>query len=201
MPRVFSGEFCRRRQFSIVLPIILYHGRQRWETRPFHVYLSGETELFARFVPGFEYLLVDLSTIPDKEIMMLFANNPAVNLWLLIQKYIYTPKTLTENLDSFFGPHIVYFTTEEGLRFLECLCRYIFYAAPLDPDLILRSLPMLPDRAREVVMTTAEKLMKQGKQEGIQERKVEDTRRMIARGYPLEDICETGVEVGGISLE
>ena len=55
-------------------------------------------------------------------------------------------------------------------------------------------------------MTTAEKLRRQGlergilqgkqagKQEGLEEgekkAKLEDARRMIAKGYPLEDICE-----------
>jgi len=29
---------------------------------------------------------------------------------------------------------------------MESPCRYIFYAAAIDPDMIVRSLPMLPDR-------------------------------------------------------
>jgi len=65
--------------------------------------LSGDNSSFARFIPGFDYLLVNLSKIPDKEIINLFAEKPAVKLWLLIQKHIYTPKALIENLDSFFG--------------------------------------------------------------------------------------------------
>jgi len=172
----------QNKPIPIVLPIILYHGRQWWKTRKLHEYLSGEVDLFARFIPGFEYLLVDLSTIPDKQIMTLFVNNPAVKLWLLIQKYIYTSKTLIENLASFFGSDIVYFTTEEGLHFMESLGRHIFYAAAIDPDMILQSLPMLPERAKEVVMTTAEKLIKQGKQEGKREGKIENARRMIDKG-------------------
>jgi predicted transposase/invertase (TIGR01784 family) len=57
---------------------------------------------------------------------------------------------------------------------------------------------MLPDSAKEVIMTTAEKLRKQGKQEGKQEgleegakkAKLEDARKMVAKGYPIDDICE-----------
>jgi predicted transposase/invertase (TIGR01784 family) len=49
-----------------------------------------------------------------------------------------------------------------------------------------------------MIMTTAEKLIKQGKQEGLEEgeqrgekkAKLEDSRRMLAKGFPIEDICE-----------
>jgi hypothetical protein len=34
--------------------------------------------------------------------MALFNTNPAVKLWLLIQKYIFAEKELEKNLDSFF---------------------------------------------------------------------------------------------------
>ena len=49
---------------------------------------------------------------------------------------------------------------------------------------------MLPKGAKEAIMTTAEKLRKQGRQEGKQEGKLEDARRMLEKGYPLEDIRE-----------
>ena len=108
----------QNKPFPFVLPIILYHGKQRWKTKPLHTYLSGDNSSNVRFIPGFEYLLVDLSKIPDEQIMALFADNPAVKLWLLIQKYIYFEKVLLKNLDSFFRPDIVYFSLELGLRFL-----------------------------------------------------------------------------------
>ena len=118
---IWNSALKQKKPLPVVLPIILYHGKQRWKTKPLPAYLSGDISPFARFIPDFEYLLVDLSKMPDKEIKNLFVNSPAVKLWLLIQKYIYTPKTLIENLDSFFGSDIVYFTTEEGLHFLESL--------------------------------------------------------------------------------
>ena len=67
----------QKRPFPIVLPIILYHGKRAWKKRPLEEYVSGDTDLFARFIPGFEYLLVDLSKIPDNQIMALFNTNPS----------------------------------------------------------------------------------------------------------------------------
>ncbi len=200
-------ESCRkqRKPVPIVLPIILYHGKRAWEKRPLKEYLSGDTDLLGNFMPDFDYLLIDLSKSPDAEIISLFRKNPAVKLWLLVQKYIYAEEALMNKLDSFFGPDIVYFTLEEGLRFFESIWRYIFEATEIDPEMILRRVPMLPDRAKETIMTTAEKLRKQGKQEGKQEgleegekkAKLEDARRMLERGYPLDDICD----ITGLSRE
>ena len=51
------------------------------------------------------------------------------------------------NLDSFFSPDIVYFTLEEGLRFMERFCRYVFKATKIDHAAILRKIPMLPDES------------------------------------------------------
>ena len=187
----------QNKPIPFVLPIILYHGKQRWATKPLHTYLSGDNSSFARFIPGFEYLLIDLSQVPDKEIINLFANNPAVKLWLLIQKYIYFEATLVRNLDSFFSPDIVYFSLEAGLRFLGSIWRYIFEATNIDPDTILRKIPMLPGRAKEAIMTTAEKLRKQGRQEGKQEGKIEAARRMLEEGLAEELI----IKITGLSRE
>lgn len=131
--------------------------------------------------------------------------NPAVKLCLLIQKYIYTPETLTEKLDSFFGPAIVYLTTEEGLRFLESVCRYIFMATTIDHAAILRKVTMLPDGAKEAIMTTAEKLIKQGLEKGLEEgeqrgekkAKIEYARRMIEEGLE-EDLI---IRITGLSRD
>jgi len=195
---IWKRALKQKKPIPIVLPIILYHGKQKWKTWPLQTYLSGDTDLFTRFIPGFEYLLVDLSKIPDKEIISLFAQNAAVKLWLLIQKYIYLEEALMNNLDSFFSPDIVYFTLEEGLQFIESFCRYVFKATKIDHAAILRKIPMLPDRAKEVIMTTAEKLRKQGleegekigEQRGEKKAKLEDARRMLEKEYPIEDICE-----------
>ena len=118
--------------------------------------------------------------------MLLFKDNPAVKLWLLIQKYIYTQSRLVEKLESFFSSDILYFTTEEGLRVIETICRYIFKTTTIDAETVVRTVTALPEAAKETILTTAEELRKQGKQEA----KIEYARRMLAKGYPLEDICE-----------
>jgi predicted transposase/invertase (TIGR01784 family) len=188
-------ESCRkqRQPVSIVLPIILYHGKRVWKKRPLKDYLSGKTELLNNFIPDFDYLLVDLSNFQDAKIMLLFKDNPAVKLWLLIQKYVYSSQSLVEKLDSFFSSDILYFTTEEGLRVLERICWYVFKATTIDAETVFRTVTVLSEAAKETIMTTAEKLIKEGEQKA----KIEDARKMLAKGYPIDDICE----ITGLSRE
>jgi len=35
----------------VMLPILFYHGKMKWMSRPLHYYLSGDTALFTRFIP------------------------------------------------------------------------------------------------------------------------------------------------------
>ena len=39
-------------------------------------------------------------------------------------------------------------------------------------------------------MTTGEKLLKQGFEQGIEQAKLEDARKMLESGYRIEDICD-----------
>ncbi|MCB0582543.1 MAG: Rpn family recombination-promoting nuclease/putative transposase, partial [Phaeodactylibacter sp.] len=54
-----------------VLPIIFYHGKKKWEKKPFEEYFIPLDESLRKYIPGFEYHLTDLSDFSDEEISML----------------------------------------------------------------------------------------------------------------------------------
>jgi len=185
------GHYIKQRNPApVVLPILFYHGRQKGEKQPLSHYLSGDTEHFSHFVPEFEYLLIDLSKLSDEEIKTMVFTRAAVKIALLVQKYIYQPARLKQYLNDFFKLGILYFREEEGLRFLESVCRYIYCATEIEAEEILKTVEYLPNGAEETVMTTAERLRKEGQKEGQKEAKLEDARRMLIKGYPTKDVCE-----------
>jgi predicted transposase/invertase (TIGR01784 family) len=96
---------------------------------------------------------------------------------------------LREHLQDFFKLGILYFKEEEGLRFLESVCRYIYSAAEIRAEEILKAVEYLPHDAEEVFMTAAEQLKK--------EAKLEDARKMLIKGYPIKDICD----ITGLTLD
>jgi len=194
-----------KKPLPIVLPIIFYHGKRPWKRKSLSEYLAGGTVQFQQFIPEFDYLLVDLSEFTEEEITSVLFRRTAVKLWLLVQKYIFYPLELKSNLKKIFLLGILYFSGEEGLRFLESLLRYVLFSTDIPEDTVMDSVEVLPIEAKEKAMTTAERLINKGREEGIQKgistgtRKtsLENARKMMDKGYPLKDICE----ITGLSEE
>lgn len=189
-----------------MLPIILYHGKSDWEHRPLYSYLTGDTELYKRFVPEFDYLLVNLQEYPDEVIVTLFGHNPAVKLWLMIQKYIFSPEEVVQTLKNLSESERVYAGSEKGSRTWVTVSTYIFAATPIEPEELMRAVNTLPQNAKEAIMTTAQRLRKEGLEQGWEKGAIvksrETAKRMLDKGYPFEDICDiTGLtrkEVEGL---
>ena len=200
--RIWDLHEKQKQPIPIVLPIIFYHGGSDWEHRPLSSYLTGDTKLYKRFIPGFDYLLVNLQDYPDELILQTFGHNPAVKLWLFTQKYIFMPKEVLKTLEKITKSDRMYVQSEEGLRIWETICRYLFTATPIKPEEIIRTVTPLHQNAKETIMTTAERLRQEGLEQGALKKAREDAKRMLDKGYPIEDICDiTGLtreEVEGL---
>jgi hypothetical protein len=113
-----------------------------------------------------------------------------VKLWLFIQKYIFTPKRVLRTLRNLPDADRIFLTNEKGLAILETICRYLFKATSLSAETIM-----------EAIMTTAERLMKQGEERGLERGALikarETGRRMLEEGLDIELICR----VTGLSAE
>ncbi len=119
---IWNHHMKQRKAVPIVLPLLFYHGKRKWKKRPLHDYLSGgkvSFPIFNRFIPKFDYLLIDLSEFSDEGIKTVVFTRAAVKIALLAQKYIFQPERLKQHLNDFFKLGILYFKEEEGLRFLE----------------------------------------------------------------------------------
>ena len=166
--RIWDLHEKQKKPIPIVLPIILYHGESDWEHRPLYSYLTGNTELYNRFIPLFEYFLVNLAEYPEEVLVKLFGHNPAVKLWLFIQKYIFTPDKVLETLENLTESDRIYIASEEGLRMWESICRYVFAATTIKPEEMMRAVQTLPENAQEAIMTTAQRLRKEGLEQGLE---------------------------------
>ena len=191
----------QKQPLPVVLPILFYHGKLTWKQRPLYSYLAGDSELYDRFIPEFEYLLINLREYPDELILKTFGNNPGVKLWLFIQKYIFTPAEVLEQLENLTESDKIFITSEEGIRIWETICRYLFAATFIKPEDIVKTVNTLPKDAKEAMMTTAEWLRQEGLERGVikglKQAKTEDAQRMLDEGLDIELI----VRVTGLSRE
>ncbi len=63
--RMQMGE---KKKPSVIIPIVLYHGKTPWEVEPFDSYFGKIDPDFLRFLPCFDYILVNLQKYSDKTI-------------------------------------------------------------------------------------------------------------------------------------
>ena len=88
-----------------------------------------------------------------------------------------------------------------GDRNFDVLVEYIRRPSSSEPREFAANVERLVDDAllREEIMSTGQKLVEQGREEGLQEgslkRAREDALRMLRKGYPVDDI----VEITGLS--
>jgi len=75
---------------------------------------------------------------------------------------------------------------KEGQQFFKRILLYLFYGSELEEDYIIDSFQKLSITGGNIAMSTAEKLIKRGKQEG----KKETVLKMIEQGFKDETIAK-----------
>lgn len=149
----------------------------------------------------FDYILFDLSKYSDDEIKDQIFNKVFLEMSLLVMKHIFYPDKLKENIEKILNIGKMYYNEKRGIKFLEKVIRYLYYTQGDDKeDIIYRTVKALENKG-ELVMTIAEKLIKKGKKEGekegIKKGKIEDAKKMIKKGFKIDDI----MEITGLSRE
>ncbi|HEB11376.1 MAG TPA: hypothetical protein ENI06_09220 [Spirochaetales bacterium] len=178
-------------ELQIGVPIVVYHGRSKWQKKRMKEYFKLKDNWFFRFIPDFDYLLTDLSSYTDSQIKSGIFQRAAIEIGLLMQKNIFNEKKLAMHLKDFIGIGRLYFKEEEGLKFLESVLRYLFSSTEIAVDDALKSIEMIDGRAKETLMTTAEKLIEQGLQKGLERGSLLDKKeiliKLISKKFGISD--------------
>ncbi|MHB8765041.1 MAG: Rpn family recombination-promoting nuclease/putative transposase [Deferrisomatales bacterium] len=149
-----------------VIPLVVYHGRTRWQvpTR-FQTLVDCPPELVA-CVPDFAYLLCDLTAYRDDEIR----GEVVARAALLAMKHIFRDD-LAERLPAILGLLRDLAARRTGLEYLHTLLRYLVCAADtLTPDTLTQALAAaLPATGGTDMPTIAEQWIEQGRQQGIEQ--------------------------------
>jgi len=163
---IFSGllkQIGNKENPSLIIPILLYHGKDRWEYKTL-IDLFGDLEpALQKFVPDYQYIFHNLGQISDDEIQAV--NNNFLAASLLAMKYSAFKKQLNALL-----PTIYTLINEMDKNLLNTLIVYILEGNPLGRDQFLEmitSLPPFPNK--ESIMDTLEQFIEQGREEATRD--------------------------------
>jgi predicted transposase/invertase (TIGR01784 family) len=207
--KIWESNLKQEKKLVPVIPMVFYHGKDKWEMKPFAEYFKNLDETLTAYIPEIRYLLTDLSRFTDEEIKQGVFESLKTKVTLLIMKNAYDEERLLKIFIDCLELDSLYFTEEKGLPYLEAVLRYLFSNVEKVPiEEIQKKIAAISVRGGEFAMTLEEKLIEKGELQGIKkgklegkiegkiEGKMETAKRMKEENFGLDVICRlTGLSV------
>ena len=150
----------KKEGLGIIIPIVVYHGKEKWEKRTFSSHFPGLDATLAPFIPNFQYLLTDLADWSDEALMTLQAG--LVRNVLLVLKHFKETQYIKQHIDRLFWEAEPYLADPSQKQYIKILWNYIYGTNKLS-ILEIRILgEKLSTSLRNEAMTTYEQAIKQG---------------------------------------
>ena len=169
MLNIWNTAEKQRKELTPVIPIVLYHGKEEWNSKPLCDYFPYLDDTLKCYIPEFDYLLLDLSRYSDKEIRDNLFKRAILETAMLLMKNIFDEEKLENNLENYLEISKLYLNEEKGLKFLKSFILYIYNAGDMEVDTIIEKVSKVSKEGGDTTMSTATKLIEQGKKEGIKE--------------------------------
>jgi predicted transposase YdaD len=183
----FHQENPKATLLPVIIPLVLFHGRQRWQgPESFKGLVDLPGEEYTCHVPDFSFLLFDISS----QGTALLKGNTIVQIAIgLLHAYGHPQmrQVITGALTNFRNSDHIFDTR----KILEIVIRYLAQTTPFDKDELLELVESSIDTplSSEVVMTTYEQLIRegmiQGEAKGMKKGLQEGLREGLQKGASL----------------
>jgi predicted transposase/invertase (TIGR01784 family) len=167
MLKIWETQIKQKQELTPVIPIIFYHGEKKWTKKNLTDYFKEIDSDLKKFIPNFDYQLIDTFDYTDDEIIKLFSNLQ-LQMGILILKNIYDEQKIIQETEKFFANINQLLQTEQGESFFETIISYLYYATNLETQKIVEKMRTISPKAGEKFVSTAMRLQLKGKIEGIE---------------------------------
>jgi predicted transposase/invertase (TIGR01784 family) len=153
-----------------IIPIIFYHGKEKWDVKPWKNYLRGMSPVYEPYTPEGGYVFTDLSDMSDEDIQSF--RDAFMKTSMLLMKHRFEQQYLLNNLRHFF----IFVENEEdweGKRIeVQLIILYLKETINLTWEQFengVRDLPRTKNSAMTVYEDILQKGIKEGRKEGRKE--------------------------------
>ncbi len=150
------------RRVSPIIPVLLYHGRERWPYRTLVKFFENLNQELRCFIPEYDYVYHDLGEIPDVQIEAI--ENKFLQASMLALKY----SRLKADLFNWI-PTILSLASGAAENLQIPLYIYTFEVSELEEDQITELMEEVSANIKTNVMTTADVFVEKGKKIGLEE--------------------------------
>ena len=158
----FRKQHPAARKLPLILPLVLYHGRSRWNLSvAFHNLLVDFPACYKPYIPEFRFLLHDFSYLSDVEVK----GKVLGRVTLSLLKHIFDPK-LEDNLPEIINLLQSVQAQETVLEILEIMLRYVVKATQRFTEEDISELLRTTSIEEDIMKTFIDKYIEQGLQQG-----------------------------------
>ncbi len=179
----------QKTQLRLVIPIVVYHGKEEWKLRKMEDYFYLPNKHFKQFLPIFDYILTDLSAISDARISQIRQNVKLFNT-LMALKHSRNLRFVLDNLEIILANAEEYLEKQGGLNFFRTVIVYLSSTTNPKKSEFLKSVRQLNPKLKKNIMTLYEQFVQEGIQKGKIETLRQTTIRMIKKGANNEFIMD-----------
>ena len=155
-------------RLSPVVPILFFHGKGEWEEYSFYHYFNGLTDPLKRFIPHFDYLLINTKNIDDETIFLI--QYALLRNALLAFKHSWDNEYIKENFALFFRfESSISISEEEKINFSLSLFVYLVKNSLFSNEEASELMRKVPNPIKNYVMSTYENILEKGREEGREE--------------------------------
>jgi len=186
-----------KQQLCPIIPVLLYHGRQKWEYWTLDRLFDGLDGELLGYLPNFDYIYHDLRGLSEETIKAVV--NQFLVSALLMMKYASDKRKLKEKLSEILSIGLEHGSENQGVR----LVIYGFELVELTEEEIKAILESLSSDIKEKVMSTYDLLIEKGIERGIKKGIEKGIEKGIKKGAELKsyDVVENLIAKLGFTDE
>ena len=158
----FMKQVMKKEKPAMVIPVLLYHGKKRWEYHTLEGLFENLEPELKIFLPDFDYVYNDLGEIPDQQVEVL--NNKFLVASILTLKHSFDEQWLEDN-----APRLLMLLEDANWNLQSGLVVYLFERSGLEEKKIRNIVEGLPNTLKDTVMSTADIFIEKGKKIGLEE--------------------------------
>ena len=194
-----------RKRLTVAIPIIIYHGQPKWIYRSFKEYFDLPEAEYEKYIPKYEYELIDLNKIADEWIIKLKTGH-FLKSTLLVFKHKADKEFLYQFQEEIFIFVEKELDFEEKRLFLKALLTYIFTAFKFERDEIENYLGNIKagDMVDFIKGSYADHLFTEGLEKGLEKgikKGDEQRKKMELLFHPIKSLMATFPLYPVISIE
>ena len=198
----WSQMISQEEMLKPIVPIIVYHGEDKWHHKSFESYFPQLDPTLKHFFPSFDYLLTDLSRFTDEA----FKHMPIGILRQALRLLKHTRNHT--DIGSFFLEIFTnlepYSNENQYANLIFSYSVYIWGVSGLPEEDFINLVEQLPPTINKRVMTTYEQIIKKGEERG-EKRGIEIARKaqqdlVLSKGFQNGLSKELLAELSGLTV-